>query len=118
MLTGGSIRVAVGLAVAIVPWAPLYCPRADAAAMACCATQANTCNQPTAPDDDCCRDAPTDGQTLSASGAFRVEPGAAPALEAIPQGRTAASVASWTPHGLSRPDLDSPAPRPPLILRI
>jgi hypothetical protein len=78
--------VAVVLALAAVPLAPLYCAGDDPAAMACCAEQANTCNQPTAPDDECCRDAPSGGQTLSAPGAFKVGvPGLSPALDASPR---------------------------------
>lgn len=119
MLTGRGMRTGVALAVAMVPLAPLYCPSDDPDAMACCARQANACNRPTAPDDDCCRDAPTDGQTLSASGALRVDVAPAGIIESAPPIRVAVPLdGAGSLHVLWRVDAAASPPRPPLILRI
>lgn len=111
--------VAVVLALATVPLAPLYCAGDDRAAMACCAERANTCNQPTAPDDECCRDAPSGGQVLSASGAFKVDvPGLSLAIVASPR---LAVTRKGTPLGSRTCWLGLPPrhPSPPLsVLRL
>jgi len=118
MLTGRWMRTGVALTMAMVPLAPLYCPSDDPAAMACCAKQSGACNQPTSPDDDCCRDAPTDGQLLSASGALRVDVEPAPVLEAAPPIRVAAPAGDGMPHPVWWLSPAPSPPRPPLILRI
>jgi hypothetical protein len=109
--------VAVVLAVATVPLAPLYCAGDDPAAMVCCAQQANECNRPAAPDDDCCRDVPRAGQTHSAEG--RVEAVVVvPPLLALVDSHAVPSVGWETSAGPCFRWLGIPTDRPPPPLSV